>query len=83
MIKIILSRKLGEIRMKQSELARITKIRPSTINDLYNDMTPRVNLDQIDIICDALDCDLTDIFERTPNKEPRTLNYRNGQPKKD
>ena len=45
MIRIILSRKLGELRMKQTELSRITNIRPSTISDLYNDMAVRINLE--------------------------------------
>ena len=34
MIKILLSRKLGEIRMTQKELATVTGIRPNTIGEL-------------------------------------------------
>lgn len=81
MIRIILSRKLGELRMKQTELSRITNIRPSTISDMYNDMAVRINLEHLDLICEALDCDITEIIERVPNKDPSILNYRTGRPK--
>ena len=79
MIKIILSRKLGELRMKQTELSRITGIRPSTINDLYNDMAARINLEHLDLICEALECDITDIIVRVQNKEPLVRHYRTGR----
>lgn len=67
MIKILLSRKLGELRWTQADLARATGIRPNTISDLYNDMAERVSLEHLDLICEALDCDLSEIVEYTPN----------------
>jgi len=70
MIRILLSRKLGELRWTQADLARKTGIRPSTINDLYNELAERVNLEHLDLICEALDCDLSEILVRAPNKEP-------------
>jgi len=73
-IKILLSKKLGELRWTQADLARATGIRPNTINELYHDFAERVNLEHLDLICEALDCDLMDIVERTPNKEPRVKN---------
>lgn len=36
MIRILLSTRLGERRMTQSELARATGIRSQTINELYH-----------------------------------------------
>ena len=71
MIRIYLSRKLGELRWTQADLARKTGIRPSTINDLYHEMADRVNLEHLDLICEALDCDLSDLIGREPNKDPR------------
>lgn len=53
MIKILLSRKLGELRGTQADLTRRTGIRPNTINDLYHEMADRVSLEQIDLICEA------------------------------
>lgn len=72
MIKIILSTKLGELRLTQADLSRATGIRPSTINDLYHSIAERVNLEHLDLICEALDCDISDIIIRVPNKFPLT-----------
>ena len=63
MIRILLSRKLGEVRWTQADLARRTGIRPTTINELYNEIAERVNLSH----CEALNCDITDILVRVPN----------------
>ncbi len=63
-IRILLSRKLGEMRWTQSKLAKKTGIRPNTINELYHELTERVNLEQIDRICEVLDCDLSEILVR-------------------
>ena len=67
MIRILLSRKLGEIRWTQAELARVTGIRPTTINELYHELAKRVNLEHLDLICEALDCELDEIIIRIPN----------------
>ena len=72
MIKIHLSRKLGEKRMSQAELARQTGIRPSTISDIYNEMTERLNIEYLDRICEYLDCSITDLIEYIPNKQKKT-----------
>lgn len=72
MIKIMLSRKLGELRWTQADLARKTGIRPATINELYHEIAERVSLEQLDSICEALDCDLTEILVRVPNDEHLT-----------
>lgn len=79
MIRILLSRKLGELRWTQADLARATGIRPSTINDLYHEMAERINLEHLDLICKALDCDLDELLIRVPNPEPR-IKSRRGQP---
>lgn len=67
MIRILLSRKLGEVRWTQAELARVTGIRPTTINELYHELAERVNLEHLDLICEALDCELDEIIIRIPN----------------
>lgn len=76
MIRILLSTRLGERRWTQADLARMTNIRPSTINDLYHEIAPRVNLEHLDLICEALDCDLSDLIQRIPNKDVRVTNRR-------
>lgn len=74
MIRILLSKKLGEIRWTQADLARKTGIRPSTINDMYHEISERVSLEHLDLICEALECDLSEIIERVPNDIPNLEN---------
>lgn len=69
MITIMLSRKLGELRVTQAELAERTGIRPNTINDLFHNVAERVNLEHLDKICEALNCDLSEIVVYTPNTQ--------------
>ena len=84
MIRVLLSRKLGELRWTQADLARKTGIRPNTITDLYHEMADRVSLEQIDLICEALNCDLSELLVCVPNSVSE-LNSRNrlGELKKD
>lgn len=80
MVRILLSTRLGERRLTQAELSRMTGIRPNTISELYHEFATRVSLDHLDLICEALGCELTDLIVRTPNKEPRVKN-RIGSPR--
>ncbi len=81
MIKILLSSRLGDMRWTQADLARKTGIRPTTISELYHEMVERVNLEHLDLIFEALDCDLSNLIVYVPNKEPKIVNTINGSPK--
>lgn len=74
MIRILLSKRLGELKWTQADLARATGIRPTTISDYYNEIAERMNLNHLDLICEALDCSPTEILVREPNPEPRVRN---------
>ena len=76
MIRILLSTRLGELRWTQADLARKTGIRPSTINDLYHELAVRINLEHLDLICEALDCDISDIIVRVTTTDSK--NRRSG-----
>lgn len=78
MIRILLSTRLGELRWTQADLARKTGIRPTTINDLYHEMAERVSLEHLDLICEALGCDLPSLIRRDENDGPRIENGING-----
>ena len=41
MIKVLLSSRLGDQKLTQADLARMTGIRPSTINELYHERLQR------------------------------------------
>jgi len=58
----------------------MTGIRPNTISELYNEVATRISLDHLDLICEALDCNLADLIVRTPNSEPR-VKTRTGIPR--
>lgn len=78
-IRVLLSARLGERRWTQADLSRATDIRPSTIGDLYNELAERVSFDHLDLICEALGCDISDILERVENENPR-VKSKNGNP---
>lgn len=65
MIRILLSKRLGEVRWKQADLARATGIRSATINALYHEMSYSISFENLDLICQALNCTITDIIEYT------------------
>lgn len=71
MIRIYLSRLLGERRMTQADLARKTKIRAATINEYYNEFAVRVNLEHLDKICEVLGCELSELIERVPDAKTK------------
>lgn len=79
MIRILLSEALGRRRWTQKDLCRATRIRPATINELYHEVSERINLDQLDRICEALDCDLSEIMVREPNDVPKVHYTRTGR----
>ncbi len=70
MIRIMLSKLLGEKRLTQADISRKTGIRPTTINEYYHEMADRINLEHIDLICEVLDCDIPDLLvrERRPER---------------
>lgn len=63
MIVIRLVELLDEIPMSQHELSRLTGIRQASINDMCQNKTRRLSLDNLAKICKALDCDITDVIE--------------------
>jgi len=71
MVRILLSTRLGERRWTQADLARKTGIRPSTINELYHEIAERINIEHLDLICDALACDIKDVLVKEPNGEDK------------
>ena len=78
MIRILLTTKIGELRWTQADLARATGIRPNTINELYHELVDRVNLEHLDLICEALNCKLDELIVRVPEEQPKVLHTKNG-----
>lgn len=57
----------------------MTGIRPSTINELYHEIAERVNLAHLDMICEALGCELSELLVREPNRIPVVTHNRSGK----
>ena len=71
MIRILLSARLGERRLTQADLARMTGIRAATINEYYNELTSKISLDHFDLIC--RDWKPTSVCHRGPDRnEPHS-----------
>ncbi len=51
MIKIHLSKLLGERRMSQKQLSELTGIRRNAINEWYNEIATSIKFEHIDKIC--------------------------------
>ncbi|MGP1440992.1 MAG: helix-turn-helix domain-containing protein [Treponema sp.] len=69
MIKIHLSKLLGERRMSQKRLAELTDIRRATINEMYHELVERVNLDYLSRICKVLNIKIDDLLEYISDKK--------------
>jgi putative transcriptional regulator len=66
MLKVHLSRLMGERRLKISDVSRLTGIDRGTITRLYQETARRVDLDTLDQLCRVLDCGVGDILEYIP-----------------
>lgn len=77
-IRVLLSTRLGGLRMTQAELARKTHIRASTINDLYHEMAESIKFEHLAAICEVLGCDIPDILllESGKQSDHKTLPVR-------
>ena len=73
MIKIHLSKLLGERRMSQKRLSELTDIRRATINEMYHELVERVNLEYLSKICQVLNVKIEDLLEYVPDKECEKL----------
>ena len=73
MIRILLSSLLGERRMTQLDLSRRTGIRNATIHEMYHEFSERISLEHLDLICEVLECDISDILVREPTPDSKNL----------
>lgn len=69
MVRIYLSRLLGERRIKQSDLAAITGIRKNTISDIYHEECKTISVEHMNLICEALNCKLSEFIDYIPDTQ--------------
>ena len=69
MIKIKLSDLLGKHKMTQKALSKQTNIRPATISKMYYEESKRLDISQLDNICRAFNCEISDLLEYIPDNK--------------
>lgn len=72
MVKLKLRELLQERNMTQKQLAEMTNTRAATISAICNETSKMVNLELLDKICHALDCEVGDILEKSAIDNPST-----------
>lgn len=69
MINIKVAELMGKHKLTKKALADITGIRPNTISALWHGTIKRLEIEQIDKLCTALNCQPGDLLEYIPVKE--------------
>lgn len=69
MIKIKLSDLLGKNKMTQKALAEITHIRPATISKMYYEEVKRIDINQLNNLCKAFNCEISELLEYIPDEK--------------
>ncbi|MCY8085100.1 helix-turn-helix transcriptional regulator [Bacillus inaquosorum] len=63
MIKVHLSRVMGERKLNIAEVSRKTGLHRNGITKLYYEETDGIKFDTLEKLCKALDCEITDLLE--------------------
>ena len=64
MIKIHLSKIMGEKKLKIADIVKETGINRGTITRMYHETAQRVELDVLDKLCGYFNCQVSDLLER-------------------
>lgn len=70
MIRNKVSEMIGQKRLTIGETARLAGVSYTAVDRLYRGTAKRVDLETLDKLCIALECDLTDLFEFVPDEPP-------------
>ena len=69
MIKIHLSKIMGEKRCTITKLSQETKLSPSTISNIYNEKIKRIDFETLEKLCKIFNCNVQDIIEYIPEND--------------
>jgi putative transcriptional regulator len=69
MIKVHLSRMMGEKKLKIFELADLTGLHRNGITKLYYEKTDGIKFDTLEKLCNALECEISDLIEIVKDKK--------------
>lgn len=68
MIRIKLSDLLGKHKMSQKALSNLTNISPATISKMYYEESKRLDIEQLNSICNVFKCEISDLLEFIPDE---------------
>ena len=68
MIRIKLSDLLGKHKMSQKALSNLSNIRPATISKMYYEESKRLDIEQLNSICNVFKCEISDLLEFIPDE---------------
>lgn len=74
MIRIHLSRLMGENKEKIADLLRTTGLSRNTVASLYRETSVRIDLDTLSAICRHYQCNVGDLLEYVSDEEALTPN---------
>ena len=72
MIRIKISDLLGKHKMTQASLARAANIRPATVSKMYYEESKRLDISQLNRICDVFNCEISDLLEYIPDDKQKS-----------
>lgn len=67
MIRIHLSRLMGENKEKLADVIRATGLARNTVAGMYNETTARLDLETLDAICQHYGCGIGELLEYVPD----------------
>lgn len=68
MIKIHLSRLMGENKEKLADLIRSTGLARNTVAGLYRETTARIDLETLNALCKHYGCSVAELLEYVPDE---------------
>lgn len=69
MIRIHLSRLLGENKEKLADLIRATGLARNTVSGLYHETTSRLDVETLNAICQHYQCSVAELLEYIPDED--------------
>ena len=73
MIRIHLSRLMGEHKEKLSDLMRSTGLARNTCSGLYHETTSRLDIETLNTVCKHYGCSIADLLEYVPEPDDAQL----------
>lgn len=74
MIKVHLSRIMGEQRLNIADMANLTGLHRNGISKIYKEEIKGITFDTLEKLCLALNCNIEDLLEIVPSKEETSEN---------